>query len=278
MNTAGTMDCKLVQSLKDYPFHQAYLPQEVCINDQCHDCIKNWVGYFIGQDNIIRKYDSTKTIGRKTPTNGTTSRMSANGSRQATTFHCMDLDLQSCACNDVPCTGTDEYCNLMEYSTSSCKCEIVLEDMHVMVMETNPEHNLKIHGLPMVYIIPRIFIPYGKSHIRPQIPSSQVSTTTSTSDGKSSRKKEDEEEMDKTRQQPTTKGDKTRKQPGTEIRRLQVIDKTKDDGKILTFFKRNIKVGFKQLLFTFSHIGTLVIRKNPILLNYVNRTYILLPV
>ncbi|KAG1701291.1 hypothetical protein GQR58_004857 [Nymphon striatum] len=82
----------------------------------------------------------------------------------------------------------------------------------------------------MVYIIPRIFIPYGKSHIRPQIPSSQVSTTTSTSDGKSSRKKEDEEEMDKTRQQPTTKGDKTRKQPGTEIRRLQVIDKTKDDG------------------------------------------------
>ncbi|KAG1701292.1 hypothetical protein GQR58_004857 [Nymphon striatum] len=115
----------------------------------------------------------------------------------------------------------------------------------------------------MVYIIPRIFIPYGKSHIRPQIPSSQVSTTTSTSDGKSSRKKEDEEEMDKTRQQPTTKGDKTRKQPGTEIRRLQVIDKTKDDGKILTFFKRNIKVGFKQLLFTFSHIGTLVIRKNP---------------
>ncbi|KAG1701294.1 hypothetical protein GQR58_004857 [Nymphon striatum] len=194
MNTAGTMDCKLVQSLKDYPFHQAYLPQEVCINDQCHDCIKNWVGYFIGQDNIIRKYDSTKTIGRKTPTNGTTSRMSANGSRQATTFHCMDLDLQSCACNDVPCTGTDEYCNLMEYSTSSCKCEIVLEDMHVMVMETNPEHNLKIH------------------------------------DGKSSRKKEDEEEMDKTRQQPTTKGDKTRKQPGTEIRRLQVIDKTKDDG------------------------------------------------
>ncbi|KAG1675616.1 hypothetical protein GQR58_014615 [Nymphon striatum] len=136
MNTAGTMDCKLVQSLKDYPFHQAYLPQEVCINDQCQDCIKNWVGYFIGQDNIIRKYDSTKTYGRKTPTNGTTDRMSANGSGQATTYHCLDLDLQPCSCNDIPCTGTEEYCNLMECSTSSCKCEIVLEDMHVMVMET----------------------------------------------------------------------------------------------------------------------------------------------
>ncbi|KAG1704407.1 hypothetical protein GQR58_003974 [Nymphon striatum] len=133
MNTKGLLECQVVDSLKNHPFYQLRLPEEVCLNDGCHDCVKTWKSYFIGDDQILREYESTK-MRYKVP----------NGDQgHSQIFHCIDVDQEQCACSDAPCTGTAEYCSLMECSTSSCKCEMAMADMHVVVLDKGDEERIR---------------------------------------------------------------------------------------------------------------------------------------